>query len=95
MANSELEVIFKTAQTINFQIESCFKLAINLEILRQLPTITLDCQVRQFVDDQGFEPIASADWIHRNHDVCDVLTGLSPSLEDEFAVQAFTQSQVF
>lgn len=95
MANSELEVIFKMAQQINFQIESCLKFVIDLEILRQLPTGTLDCQVRQFVNDQGFEPIASVDWIQRNHDVWDVLTGISPSLEAEFAVKAFTQSQVF
>ncbi len=69
MANSELEVIFKTAQKIYFQIENCLKFAINLETLPQLPTVTLDCQVRQFVNDQGFEPIASADWIQRNDDV--------------------------
>jgi ubiquinone biosynthesis protein COQ4 len=86
MANSELEVIFKTAQIINFQIESCFKLAIDLETLHQLPTITLDCQVRQFVNDQGFEPIASADWIQRNHDISDVLTVFSVSVKDKFVL---------
>ncbi len=69
MANSELEAILKMAQQINFQIESCLKFVIDLEILRQLPAETSGCGVVRFLDEQGFEPIASADWIQRNHDV--------------------------
>ena len=33
--------------------------------------------------------------IQRNHDVWHVLTGLSPSAEDELILQAFTRAQVF
>ena len=95
MADSELEVILKMAQKINPQIESGLKLEIDLEKLRQLPAGTLGCEVARFLDQQGFEPIASGDWIQRNHDVWHVLTGLSPSAEDEFVLQAFTRAQVF
>jgi ubiquinone biosynthesis protein COQ4 len=95
MANSELDVILKMAQTINPQIESDRKVEIDLEKLRQLPAGTLGCEVARFLDEQGFEPIESGDWIQRNHDVWHVLTGLSPSTEDEFILQAFTRAQVF
>ena len=95
MADSELEVILKMAQKINPQIESGLKLEIDLKKLRQLPAGTLGCEVARFLDQQGFEPIASGDWIQRNHDVWHVLTGLSPSAEDEFVLQAFTRAQVF
>ncbi|HAT14558.1 MAG TPA: hypothetical protein DCS91_14220 [Microcoleaceae bacterium UBA11344] len=95
MADSELEVILKMAQKINPQIESGLKFEIDLEQLRQLPARTLGCEVARFLDEQGFEPIESGDWIHRNHDVCHVLTGISPSVEDEFVLQAFTPAQVF
>ncbi|MGB8688219.1 MAG: hypothetical protein WCD53_12900 [Microcoleus sp.] len=95
MADSELEVILKMAQKINPQIESGLKLEIDLEKLRQLPARTLGCEVARFLDEQGFEPIGSGDWIQRNHEVWQVLTGLSPSVEDEFVLQAFTRAQVF
>jgi ubiquinone biosynthesis protein COQ4 len=95
MANSELDVILKMAQTINPQIESDRKVEIDLEKLRQLPAGTLGCEVARFLDEQGFEPIKSGDWIQRNHDIWHVLTGLSSSIEDEFILQAFTRAQVF
>jgi ubiquinone biosynthesis protein Coq4 len=95
MADGQLDVILKMAQTINPQIESDRHFEIDLEKLRQLPKGTLGCSVARFLDEQGFEPIASGDWIQRNHDVWHVLTGLSPSTEDEFVLQAFTRAQVF
>jgi ubiquinone biosynthesis protein COQ4 len=95
MANSELDVILKMAQKINPQIEIDRNFEIDLEKLRQLPAGTLGCEVARFLDEQGFEPIESGDWIQRNHDVWHVLTGLSPSVEDEFILQAFTRAQVF
>ncbi|MEO9127644.1 MAG: Coq4 family protein [Microcoleus sp.] len=95
MADGQLEVILKMAQTINPQIESDRHFEIDLEKLRQLPKGTLGCEVARFLDEQGFEPIASGDWIQRNHDVWHVLTNLSPSTEDEFVLQAFTRAQVF
>jgi ubiquinone biosynthesis protein COQ4 len=95
MPDAELEVILKMAQTINPQIKSDLKVEIDLEKLRQLPAGTLGCEVARFLDEQGFEPIESGDWIQRNHDVWHVLTGLSPSVEDEFILQAFTRAQVF
>ena len=95
MADGQLGVILKMAQTINRQIESDRHFEIDLEKLRQLPAGTLGCEVARFLDEQGFEPIASGDWIQQNHDVWHVLTGLSPSTEDEFVLQAFTRAQVF
>ena len=95
MADGQLGVILKMAQTINRQIESDRHFEIDLEKLRQLPVGTLGCEVARFLDEQGFEPIASGDWIQQNHDVWHVLTGLSPSTEDEFVLQAFTRAQVF
>ncbi|MEG3850579.1 Coq4 family protein [Microcoleus sp. herbarium19] len=95
MAGGQLGVILKMAQTINPQIERDRHFEIDLKKLRQLPAGTLGCEVARFLDEQGFEPIASGDWIQRNHDVWHVLTGLSPSTDDEFVLQAFTRSQVF
>ncbi|MEG4442541.1 hypothetical protein QUB47_09100 [Microcoleus sp. AT9_B5] len=63
MAEDQLEVILKMAQTINPQIESDRHFEIDLEKLRQLPAGTLGCEVARFLDEQGFEPIASGDWI--------------------------------
>jgi ubiquinone biosynthesis protein Coq4 len=51
--------------------------------------------VARCLDEHGFEPIASGDWIQGNHDVWPILTGLSASTEDEFVLQAFTRAQVF
>ncbi|MEG4280345.1 Coq4 family protein [Microcoleus sp. MON1_C1] len=95
MSDGQLEVILKMAQTINPQIESDRHFEIDLAKLRQLPTGTLGCEVARFLDEQGFEPIASGDGIQRNHDVWHVLTGLSASTEDELVLQAFTRAQVF
>ena len=95
MADGQLGAILRMAQIINPQIESDQHFEIDLEKLRQLPAGTLGCEVARFLDEQGFEPIASGDWIQQNHDVWHVLTGLSPSTEDEFVLQAFTRAQVF
>jgi ubiquinone biosynthesis protein Coq4 len=51
--------------------------------------------VARCLDEHGFEPIASEDWIQGNHDVWPILAGLSASTEDEFVLQAFTRAQVF
>ena len=95
MQDGYLEAILKLAQTINPQIYPERGFSINLEALRQLPEGTLGREVARFLDDNGFEPINSGDWIQRTHDVWHVLTGLSPSPHDEFILQAFTRSQVF
>ncbi|MEG4310619.1 MULTISPECIES: hypothetical protein [unclassified Microcoleus] len=63
MADGQLGVILKMAQTINPQIESDRHFEIELAKLRQLPAGTLGCSVARFLDKQGFEPIASGDWI--------------------------------
>ena len=95
MADGQLEVILKIAQTINPQIESDRKFKIDLEKLRDLPTGILGREVARFLVAQGFEPIASGDWIQRSHDILHVLTGFSASAEDEIVLQAFTRAQVF
>ena len=48
MADGQLEVILKMAQTINPQIESDRHFEIDLEKLRQLPAGTLGCEVARF-----------------------------------------------
>jgi ubiquinone biosynthesis protein Coq4 len=95
MQKGNLGFILKLAQTINPQIYPGRELDINLEQLRQLPEGTLGSEVARFLDDNGFEPLNSGDWIQRTHDVWHVVTGLSSSHEDEFILQAFTRSQVF
>lgn len=95
MGYGQLEVILKMAQTIHPQIESDRHFEIDLEKLRQLPAGTLGREVARCLDEHGFEPIASGDWIQGNHDVWPILTGLSASTEDEFVLQAFTRAQVF
>lgn len=89
------EKILKFAQTINPQIDSERDFSINLEALRQLPEGTLGREVARYLDENNFEPLNSGDWIQRTHDVWHVLTGLSPSEEDELILQAFTRAQVF
>jgi len=69
MGYGQLEVILKMAQTIDPQIESDRHFEIDLEKLRQLPPGTLGREVARFLDEHGFEPIASGDWIQGNHDV--------------------------
>lgn len=89
------EAILKIAQTINPQIETEREFSINLETLRQLPEGTLGREVARFLDENGFDPLNSGDLIQRTHDVWHVLTGLSPSEEDELILQSFTRAQVF
>ncbi len=86
--------ILKFAQTVNPQIQAEREFSINLEVLRQLPEGSLGCEVARFLDENGFDPLNSGDWIQRTHDVWHVLTGLSPSLHDELMLQAFTRAQV-
>ena len=95
MDKGNLGFILKMAQTINPQIYPGRELDINLEELRQLPEGTLGRELARFLDTNGFEPLNSGDWIQRTHDVWHVITGLSPSKDDEFILQAFTRSQVF
>jgi ubiquinone biosynthesis protein Coq4 len=90
-----LETILMIAQTINPQIETQREFSINLETLRQLPEGTLGREVAHFLDKNHFQPFNSGDWIQRTHEVWHVLTGLSPSEEDELILQAFTRAQVF
>jgi ubiquinone biosynthesis protein Coq4 len=89
------KAILKLAQTINPQIEAQREFDITLEALRQLPQGTLGREVARFLDDNGFNPFNSGDWVQRTHDVWHVLTGLSPSPEHELILQAFTRVQVF
>lgn len=95
MAQGNLDVILRLAQTINPQIHSGREFTINLEQLRQLPEGTLGREVAHFLDDNGFQPLNSGDWIQRTHDVWHVVAGLSPTENDELILQAFTRSQVF
>ncbi|MGF1674290.1 MAG: Coq4 family protein [Rivularia sp. (in: cyanobacteria)] len=95
MDKGNLGFILKMAQTINPQIYPGRELDINLSELRQLPEGTLGREVARFFDENGFEPLQSGDWIQRTHDIWHVVTGLSPSKNDEFILQAFTRSQVF
>ncbi|AFY53554.1 uncharacterized protein involved in ubiquinone biosynthesis [Rivularia sp. PCC 7116] len=95
MEKGNLGFILKMAQTINPQIYPGRELKINLEELRQLSEGTLGRELAYFLDKNGFEPLNSGDWIQRTHDVWHVVTGLSPSKNDEFILQAFTRSQVF
>ncbi|MDY7012371.1 MAG: Coq4 family protein [Cyanobacteriota bacterium] len=60
-----------------------------------MPVGSLGWEVAHFLDQNGFEPLNSGDWIQRTHDVWHVLTGLSPSTEDELMLQAFTRAQLF
>lgn len=89
------EMILKLAQTINPQIGTEREFNINLETLRQLPEGSLGREVARFLDQNNLAPFNSGDWIQRTHDVWHVLTGLSPSEQDELILQAFTRAQVF
>jgi len=89
------EKFLKFAQTINPQIGPEREFNINLETLRQLPEGTLGREVARFLDENNLAPFNSGDLIQRSHDVWHVLTGLSPSEEDELILQAFTRAQVF
>lgn len=95
MADTQLKVILKMAQTINPQVKTDRTFKLDLEKLRTLPEGTLGYEVAQFLDRHKFDPLESGDWIQRTHDIWHVLTGLSPSEEDELTLQAFTRAQVF
>jgi ubiquinone biosynthesis protein COQ4 len=95
MHDLRLSILLKVAQTINPQIKPDQSFYIDLENLRQLPVGTLGYEVADFIDRNNFDLLDSGDWIQRTHDVWHVLTGLSPSLEDELKLQAFTRAQVF
>jgi ubiquinone biosynthesis protein COQ4 len=95
MQDSRLSILLKLAQTINPQIQTDRSFHIDLDKLRQLPVGTLGYEVACFIDSNGFDPFDSGDWIQRTHDVWHVLTGLSPSVQDELRLQAFTRAQVF
>jgi ubiquinone biosynthesis protein Coq4 len=69
MGDTQLEVMLKIAQTIHPQIETNRHFEIDWEKLRQLPAGTLGREVARCLDEHGFEPIASGDWIQGDHDV--------------------------
>jgi ubiquinone biosynthesis protein Coq4 len=93
-----LKIILKIAQTINPQINPDREFSITpeeLEKLRHLPNGTLGREVANFLDNNGFDPLNSGDWIQRTHDVWHVLAGFNSSPHDEFLLQIFTRAQVF
>jgi ubiquinone biosynthesis protein Coq4 len=93
-----LKIVLKIAQIINPQINLAQEFTITveeLEELRQLPNDTLGREVAQFLDNNGFDPLNSGDWIQRTHDVWHVLTGFGCSPHDELLLQIFTRAQVF
>ncbi len=95
MKEGNLGFILNMAQTINPQVYPERELKLNLEELRQLPEATLGREVAYFLDNHNFNVIESGDWVQQTHDIWHVLTGLSPSENDELILQAFTRSQVF
>ncbi|MDY6940938.1 MAG: Coq4 family protein [Cyanobacteriota bacterium] len=95
MQDARTAAILKLAQIINPQIQPQREFHIDLEQLRQLPDGTLGREVARFLDENGFEPLDSGDWIQRTHDVWHVLTGLSSDEGDELTLQAFVRAQVF
>lgn len=95
MSDDSIAIVFRIAQIVNPQIAVDRPIQIDLARLRQLPEGTLGNEVAKFIDRHGFEPIESGDWIQRTHDIWHVVTGLSPSVQDELTLQAFTRAQVF
>ena len=95
MQDNRTEVILNMARTINPQIHTEREFKINVEELRQLPEGSLGREVARFLDENGFDPLNSGDWIQRTHDVWHVLTGLHPTEHDELMLSAFTRAQVF
>jgi ubiquinone biosynthesis protein COQ4 len=90
-----MAVILRIAQIVNPQISVDRQIDLDLDRLRQFPEGTLGYEVAKFIDCHGFDPIESGDWIQRTHDIWHVVTGLSPSIQDELTLQAFTRTQVF
>jgi ubiquinone biosynthesis protein COQ4 len=95
MRDFRTKLVLWLARTLNPQVQPDYQLQIDLEQFRQLPDGTLGREVARFIDDNQFTPITDGDLIQRTHDVWHVLTGFSPSTEDEFKLQAFTRAQVF
>lgn len=95
MRDLRTKLVLWLARTINPQVQPDRPVTLNLESSRQLPDGTLGREVARFIDENNFEPITDGDLIQRTHDIWHVLTGLSPSTEDEFMLQAFTRAQVF
>lgn len=94
----ELENILKLARKINPQINPSRSFTLTperVEESRLLPDGTLGREVARFLDENGFEPINSGDWIQQTHDVWHVLTGFSSSAHDEILLQIFTRAQLF
>jgi ubiquinone biosynthesis protein COQ4 len=95
MRDLRTKLVLWIARTINPQVQPDYQLQINLDQFRQLPDGTLGREVARFIDENHFTPITDGDYIQRTHDIWHVLTGFSPSTEDEFKLQAFTRAQVF
>lgn len=95
MRDLKTKFVLWMARTINPQVKLPQPLNIDLEQFRQLPDRTLGREVARFIDENQFTPITDGDLIQQTHDVWHVLTGFSPSTEDEFMLQAFTRAQVF
>lgn len=95
MRDLRTKAVLWFARTINPQVQPNRPVTINLESSRQLPDGTLGREVARFIDENHFMPITDGDLIQRTHDIWHVLTGLSPSVEDELMLQAFTRAQVF
>jgi ubiquinone biosynthesis protein COQ4 len=95
MRDLRTQLVLWLARTLNPQVQANYPLQIELEKFRQLPDGTLGREVARFIDENQFTPITEGDLIQRTHDVWHVLTGFSPSTEDEFKLQAFTRAQVF
>jgi ubiquinone biosynthesis protein Coq4 len=95
MRDLRTKAVLWLARTINPQVQPDRSVTLNLESSRRLPDGTLGREVARFIDENHFLPITEGDLIQRTHDVWHVLTGLSPSVEDELMLQAFTRAQVF
>jgi ubiquinone biosynthesis protein COQ4 len=95
MRDLRTKLVLWLARNLNPQVQPDYPLQIDLEKFRQLPDGTLGREVARFIDENQFTPITEGDLVQRTHDVWHVLTGFSPSTEDEFKLQAFTRAQVF
>ncbi|NEP54815.1 MAG: hypothetical protein F6K65_40940 [Moorea sp. SIO3C2] len=86
---------FWLARTINPPVRPQHDILIDLSELRQLPDATLGRELARFLDLHHFDLPQTGDLIQKTHDIWHVLTGLSPSVEDEFILQAFVRAQIF
>ena len=90
-----VRAVFWLARTINPPVRPQQDFHINLTELRQLPDATLGRELAHFLDSHHFQPPQTGDWLQKTHDIWHVLTGLSPSTEDEVILQAFVRAQIF